>query len=149
MIVMRSIKHKLVRLSIAKRTPRKAVDSLIRSVVKKALIQKGGHPHVMRHTFATTLLDHGMDLQTVQALMGLFAYSDHGTRSSFFRRQKVGGNREFAIRGLKRVRGGNFLSKGNISTEDFFFEQSLDLSPKTVDATVTNKQWGQSHTKQE
>ena len=48
----------------------KAVDCLIKSVVKKALIQKSVHPHVMRHTFATTLLDNGNDLRTVQALMG-------------------------------------------------------------------------------
>jgi integrase/recombinase XerD len=48
----------------------KAVDCLIKSVVKKALIQKRTHPHVMRHTFATTLLDNGNDLKTVQALMG-------------------------------------------------------------------------------
>jgi site-specific recombinase XerD len=48
----------------------KAVDCLIRSVVKKALIQKRIHPHVMRHTFATALLDIGSDLRTVQALMG-------------------------------------------------------------------------------
>ncbi len=48
----------------------KAVDCLIKSVVKKALIQKRVHPHVMRHTFATTLLDNGNDLKTVQALMG-------------------------------------------------------------------------------
>jgi integrase/recombinase XerD len=48
----------------------KAVDCLIKSVVKKALIKKRVHPHVMRHTFATTLLDNGNDLRTVQALMG-------------------------------------------------------------------------------
>ncbi len=48
----------------------KAVDCLIQSVVKKALIQKRIHRHVMRHTFATTLLDNGNDLKTVQALMG-------------------------------------------------------------------------------
>lgn len=48
----------------------KAVDCLIRSVVKRALIQKRVHPYVMRHTFATTLLDNGNDLKTVQALMG-------------------------------------------------------------------------------
>jgi len=48
----------------------KAVDCLIKSVVKKALIQKRVHPHVMRHTFCTTLLDNGNDLKTVQALMG-------------------------------------------------------------------------------
>ena len=48
----------------------KAVDCLIKSAVKKALISKRVHPHVIRHTFATTLLDNGTDLRTVQALMG-------------------------------------------------------------------------------
>ncbi len=48
----------------------KAVDCLIKSSAKKALIQKRIHPHVMRHSFATTLLDNGNDLKTVQALMG-------------------------------------------------------------------------------
>ncbi len=50
-------------------TPR-AVDCLVKSVAKKALVQKRIHPHVMRHTFATTLLDKGNDLKTVQDLMG-------------------------------------------------------------------------------
>jgi site-specific recombinase XerD len=48
----------------------KSVDCLIHSVVKRALIRKRVHPHVMRHTFATTLLDRGNDLKTVQSLMG-------------------------------------------------------------------------------
>ena len=48
----------------------KAVDCLIKSVVKKALIHKRAHSYVMRDTFATTLLDKGNDLRTVQALMG-------------------------------------------------------------------------------
>ena len=48
----------------------KAVDCLVKSVAEKALIRKRVHPHVMRHTFATTLLDNGNDLKTVQALMG-------------------------------------------------------------------------------
>ena len=34
------------------------------------LIRKRIHPHVIRHTFATTLLDKGNDLKTVQSLMG-------------------------------------------------------------------------------
>ena len=48
----------------------KAVDCLIKSVATKALIKKRIHPHVIRHTFATTLLDKGNDLKTVQTLMG-------------------------------------------------------------------------------
>ncbi len=48
----------------------KAVDCLVKSMAKKALIRKRMHPHVIRHTFATTLLDKGNDLRTVQALMG-------------------------------------------------------------------------------
>jgi len=37
---------------------------------KETLIQRGIHPHVIRHTSATTLLGKGNDLRTVQALMG-------------------------------------------------------------------------------
>jgi integrase/recombinase XerD len=48
----------------------KAVYCLVRSMARKALIRKRIHPHVIRHTFATTLLDNGNDLRTVQALMG-------------------------------------------------------------------------------
>ncbi len=48
----------------------KAVDCLVRSAAKKALIRKRIHPHVLRHTFATTLLDKQADLKTVQELMG-------------------------------------------------------------------------------
>jgi len=48
----------------------KAVDCLIKSLAKRALIRKRIHPHVTRHTFATTLLDKGVDLKTVQGLLG-------------------------------------------------------------------------------
>jgi integrase/recombinase XerD len=48
----------------------KAVDCLVKMAAKMALIPKRIHPHVMRHTFATTLLDKGVDLKTVQDLMG-------------------------------------------------------------------------------
>ena len=48
----------------------KAVDCLVKAAARRALIRKRVHPHVMRHTFATTLLDNGNDLKTVQALMG-------------------------------------------------------------------------------
>jgi integrase/recombinase XerD len=48
----------------------KAVDCLVKMAANMALIRKRIHPHVMRHTFATTLLDKGVDLKTVQDLMG-------------------------------------------------------------------------------
>ena len=48
----------------------KAVDCLVKALAKKALIRKRIHPHVIRHTFCTTLLDKRNDLRTVQALMG-------------------------------------------------------------------------------
>ena len=41
-----------------------------KSMAKKALIRERIHPQVIRHTFATTLLGKGVDLKTVQVLLG-------------------------------------------------------------------------------
>ena len=37
---------------------------------KEALIRRRVTPHTLRHTFAVSLLDQGVDLRTVQDLMG-------------------------------------------------------------------------------
>lgn len=48
----------------------KAVDCVIKKVRKVSLISKRVTPHTTRHTFATTLLGKGVDLKTVQELLG-------------------------------------------------------------------------------
>lgn len=48
----------------------KAVDCLMRRVRKAALVTKRVTPHTTRHTYATSLLDRGVDLRTVQELLG-------------------------------------------------------------------------------
>ena len=48
----------------------RGVQKLIDNIVKKACLKKHVSPHMLRHSFATHLLNEGCDIKTVQELLG-------------------------------------------------------------------------------
>lgn len=58
------------------RLGKNALENIIRKIGKKAGLVRRVFPHLLRHTFATFLLRHGMPIQQLQVLMG---HSDTST----------------------------------------------------------------------
>lgn len=48
----------------------RSIQNIIETIGEKAQLPFSLHPHILRHTFATHLLEHGADLLTVSRLLG-------------------------------------------------------------------------------
>ncbi len=53
-----------------KKITRIAVWYAVKKIAKQVALSSKTHPHVLRHSFATHLLEHGADLRTVQEMLG-------------------------------------------------------------------------------
>lgn len=73
------------------RLSRYMVESLVRRNLSKVVTVKKRSPHVLRHTFATAMLNHGADLNSIKELLGheSLATTEIYTHATFEELKKV------------------------------------------------------------
>ncbi len=76
---------------------RRAQD-IVKAVADRAGITRDVSPHVLRHTFATTALQKGISLPTVQKILGHDQSPDDGDLPQLHRRPHPGGVRAEVVR---------------------------------------------------
>ncbi|MTI82369.1 MAG: integrase [Firmicutes bacterium] len=55
---------------IPRRLSQRSIHDVVKKIADRAEFKKNIHPHIFRHTMATTMLDHGASLEDVQAILG-------------------------------------------------------------------------------
>ena len=80
--------------------------SVVRRIVEQALNKEGVQgkksPHVLRHTFATHLLNHGADMREIQELLGHSSLQ----ATQVYTHNSIAGLREIYAKAHPREKGG-------------------------------------------